>query len=71
MRRVISFLGAGTIFGGGAYLLAYQVLVSRIIMGKLMLVAATLIAVGGAWLAGDFILPLLRKRTRREAPGPV
>jgi len=67
MRAVICFLIACALLIGGIYLLLMQIFVSSMIWGKALMLAAILIAAGGAWLWGDFISPALRGRQDLDA----
>ncbi len=62
MRQVISFLVACALLIGGLWLAYMQLFVSPVARGWFLMMAGLMIAIGGAWLIGDYILPMLRKK---------
>ena len=59
MRRLISFVLAIALLGGGLYLLFLQLFVAGIIMGHFMEAGGFIAAIGAGWLWDDFIEPWL------------
>src|SRR5262245_23931530 len=61
-RRIICLVLASAILIGGLWLLYQQVVVWPIIKGHAIAMTGFLIAIGGGWLLGDYVIPFFRKR---------
>ena len=62
MRRLICFVLASGILAGGLWLLYLQFFVWPATKGYVMAMTGFLIAIGGGWLLGDFVVPIFRRR---------
>lgn len=62
MRQTVSLLVSCALLIGGLWLLYMQLFISPVIKGWFLMGAGFLIVVGGAWLFGDFVLPIFRKK---------
>ena len=65
MRKTVSFVVACALLLAGLWLLYYQIFISDVIKGLLLMVSGVLVAAGGGWLLSDYILPLFRQQRRR------
>jgi hypothetical protein len=61
MRQIIGLPLSCALLIAGVWVLYEQIFVSDIIWGRVLMAGGFLIAVGGGWLFGDFILPMLRR----------
>jgi hypothetical protein len=60
MRKAISFILTSALLVSGLYLQFLEVVVARIIMGKLLVAGGFLATLGAGWLWSDFIAPMWR-----------
>ena len=64
MRKLLSFTVAAAILSAGIYLLIVHAFSEGTIYGKVLVIAGSLIGVGGWWLWADFIGPALGKQVQ-------
>lgn len=55
MRRLISFIVALAIVGGGALIIYSEVAEAHRLYGRMMIAGGFMVVVGGVWLWADFV----------------